>query len=168
MAVYQYYLAVIPLSGIKKIHAEIPAELSVSRESGFLETEAPRYWEPANENVKNLLPLIDQLLPRTKWQRSETSFFWKARTDYVDNDAAIHLNKETLSVENFIFRADLREKDLYFLMQMLALAVEYDWMLMDIHGKLMPPEFKAVKESIRASNAFGFLKDPIKFLEDLG
>ncbi|MBV6440655.1 MAG: hypothetical protein EPGJADBJ_02327 [Saprospiraceae bacterium] len=51
---------------------------------------------------------------------------------------------------------------------MIELAKKYDWLLMDIKGNLVEPEFREVAKLIKDSNSYKFLKDPLKFLTDLG
>ncbi len=51
---------------------------------------------------------------------------------------------------------------------MIELGTLNNWMFMDRHGKLLKPDFEAIKESIKKSNAYKFLKDPEGYLDSLG
>ena len=77
------------------------------------------------------------------------------------------LDEESLTIREFSFRADLREKNFTFLKNMIALGKENEWIFMDRKGILMKPNVEEIKNSIRNSNAYSFLKDPIKFLENI-
>jgi hypothetical protein len=94
-------------------------------------------------------------------------YSWKTYTEDVDNDASICLDEETATITEFSFRADLRENGFIFLKNMIDLGKENEWLFMDRNGKLMEPDFEEIKNSIQNSNAYAFLKDPIKFLENL-
>lgn len=167
MAVYQYYLAVVPGSGIMKKHDSKPDSIGVSTETGYFESDAEIYWKEIEIKVDDILPKIDRIVKRADWGNEKTSFYWKTYTDKLDNDASIYLDNETLTITEFSFRADLRERDLTFLMDMIELGKENKWMFMDRSGKLMNPDFEEIKVSIRDSNAYSFLKNPIKFLENI-
>jgi hypothetical protein len=167
MAIYQYYLAVVPKQGIEKKHASIPNEIGVSIETGFFECDAEIYWREVEMKADDVVSSVDLIVKRASWGNDRTSINWKTYTDEVDNDAAIYLDEETLTIREFSFRADLREKDFIFLKNMIELGKEKEWLFMDRKGKLMKPDFEEIKNSIRNSDAFHFLKDPIKFLENI-
>ncbi len=167
MAVYQYFLAVVPKQGIEKKHDLIPNEIRVSTETGFFESDAEIYWKEVKMKADNIVSKVDLIVERAKWGNDKTSINWKTYTDQVDNDASIYLNEESLTIKEFSFRADLREKDFAFLKNMIELGKENGWMFMDRKGKLMKPDFEEIKNSIQNSDAHGFLKDPIKFLENI-
>ncbi len=167
MAVYQYYLAVVPKQGIEKKHYSIPNEIRVNTEKGVFESDAEIYWKEVEMKADDIVSKIDLIITRAKWGNDKTSINWKAYTNQVDNDAAIHLDEELLTIREFSFRADLREKDFIFLKNMIELGKENEWFFMDRKGKLMKPDFEEIKNSIRNSNAYSFLKNPIKFLENI-
>jgi hypothetical protein len=167
MAVYQYYLAVVPKQGIEKKHDSIPNEIGVSTETGFFESDAAIYWKEVEMKAVDIVSKVDLIVKRAKWGNDRTSINWKTYTDQVDNDAAIYLDEESLTIREFSFRADLREKDFTFLKNMIELGKENGWLFMDRKGKLMKPNFEEIKNSIRNSDAHSFLKDPIKFLENI-
>jgi hypothetical protein len=167
MAVYQYYLAVVPKQGIEKRHDIIPNEIGVSTETGFFESDAELYWKEIEEKADNIVSKIDLIVKRAEWGNDKKSYNWKTYNERLDNDASIYLDKESLTIREFSFRADLREKNFAFLKNMITLGKENSWMFMDRKGKLMKPDFEEIKNSIRNSNAHSFLKDPIKFLENI-
>lgn len=167
MAVYQYYLAVVPKEGIQKRHDPIPNKMNISIETGCFESDAELYWKEIGKIPDNIILQIDSIVKRANWGNSETSFNWKTYTDKIDNDAFISLDKKSCEIKEFSFRADLREEGLTFLKKMIELGKENNWMFMDRKGELMNADFEEIKESIRNSNAFRFLNDPIKFLEKI-
>ncbi len=167
MAVYQYYLEVVPKQGIKKRHDSIPAEIRVSTETGYFESDAEIYWKEVEMKEDDFVTKIDLIVNRVKWGNDKTSINQKTYSKEVDNDASIYLDEESLTIREFYFRADLREKNLQFLKNMIALGVENEWLFFDRKGKLMKPDFEEIKNSIRNSNAYSFLEDPIKFLENI-
>ncbi|WP_299163182.1 hypothetical protein [uncultured Tenacibaculum sp.] len=167
MAVYQYYLAVIPKEGIQKRHELIPKEIGISTETGYFESDAELYWKEIDEKADELIPKIDSIVERADWGNSKTSFNWKTYTETLDNDAFMGLDEITLSISEFSFRADLRENEFTFLKNMIELGKENNWMFMDRKGKLMDADFEEIKDSIRNSNAHSFLIDPIEYLESL-
>ena len=167
MAIYQYFLAVVPLKGIKNKHSQVPETISVNSKSQYFESDVELYWKEAEKDVDEFLPQIDNIVNRADWVNSKTSFNWKTYSDKLDNDASIYLNEETFKIEDFSFRADLREKGLIFLKNMIELGQRNNWMFMDRQGKLLKPDFEVIKESIKNSNAYKFLKDPKGYLDSL-
>ena len=167
MAVYQYYLAIVPKEAVEKKHDSIPNEIGVSIETGFFESDAEIYWKEVNTKADDIVSKIDLMVARATWGNDNTSINWKTYTDEVDNDASIYLDEESLTIREFSFRADLREKNFNFLKSMIELGKENEWLFMDIKGKLMKPDFDEIKNSIRNSNAHSFLKDPVTFLKNI-
>ena len=167
MAIYQYYLAVVPKEGIQKKHNLIPNEIGISTETGYFESDAELYWKEIDEKADRITPKIDSIVKRADWGNDKTSFNWKTYTETLDNDAFMGLDEKTLSITEFTFRADLRENKFTFLKNMIELGKENNWMFMDRKGKLMNADLEEIKISIRNSDAHSFLKDPIKFLENL-
>ncbi|MCU4177815.1 hypothetical protein [Carboxylicivirga sp. N1Y90] len=167
MAVYQYYLAIVPKQGIEKKHDSIPNEIRVSSETGYFESDAKIYWKEVKMQADDIVSKVDLIIKRANWENNKTSIYWKTYNDLVDNDVAIFLNEESMSIRDFSFRVDLRENDLTFLKNMIELGNENGWLFMDRKGKLMKPDFEEIKNSIRNSNAHRYLKDPIKFLQNI-
>ena len=167
MAVYQYYLAVVPKDGILKRHTSKPDTIGVSTETGYFKSDAEIYWKELEIKADDVIPRIDKIVNRAIWGNGKTSYYWKTYTDALDNDASIYLDEENLTITEFSFRADLRENGLKFLTDMIELGQKNNWLFMDRSGKLMNPDFDEVKVSIKDSNAYSFLKDPIKFLENI-
>lgn len=167
MAVYQYYLAVVPKQGIEKKCDSIPTEIVVSTETGYFESDAEIYWKEVEMKADEIVTEMDLIVDRANWGNDKTSINWKTYSKEVDNDASIYLDEEFLTIREFSFRADLREKNLKFLKNMIELGVKNEWLFFDRKGKLMKPDFEEIKNSIRNSNAYSFLEDPIKFLENI-
>lgn len=167
MAVYQYYLGVVPKQGIKKKHGSIPDQIGVSMETEYFESDAEIYWEEVEMKADDFITKIDLIVKRAKWGNDNTSYNWKTYSEDVDNDAYMNLDEKSLTIREFSFRADLREKKLFFLKNMIELAIENEWLFFDGKGKLMKPDFEEIKNSIKNSNAYRFLEDPIKFLENI-
>ena len=168
MAIYQYYLAVVPLEGILKKHKLIPKEIRINTETGYFESDAELYWKEINQIADEISPKIDSFIKRADWGNDNTSFNWKTNSKVLDNDAFMGINEKTFSITEFSFRADLREDGFTFLKNMIELGKENNWMFMDRKGKLMNSDFEEIKASIQNSDAHSFLTDPIKFLENLG
>lgn len=167
MAVYQYYLAVVPHDGVLKKHGTKPDSIGVNTETGYFESDAELYWKEVDKKANEIIPKIDSIVRRANWGNNETRYNWKTETEVLDNDAFIALNEKKLTISEFSFRADLREEGFTFLINMIKLGKEYNWLFMDRSGKLMNPDFEEIKGSIRSSNAYSFLKDPIAFIENL-
>lgn len=167
MAIYQYYLAVVPESGILKKHGVKPDAIQVGSSTKYFESNTEGYWKEVGVQGENVLPLVDKLLPRASWGNGKTTIYWKVKTEEVDNDASMHLEEATLTVKEFSFRADLREQNLDFLMQMIALGKANQWLFMDRSGNLMNPDFEEIKAFILESKTYKFLTDPKAYLDSL-
>lgn len=167
MAIYQYYLAVVPESGVLKQHGVKPDTIEIGSATEYFESNTAGYWKEAGVLGEDILSLMDKLLARTTWGNGKTTIFWKVKTEEVDNDASLELDEETMAVKEFSFRADLREKNLDFLMKMIELGKANQWLFMDRTGKLMNPDFDEMKEFILESKTFKFLTDPKAYLDRL-
>ncbi|MEK6482555.1 hypothetical protein WJR50_33815 [Catalinimonas sp. 4WD22] len=167
MAIYQFYLAVIPKKGLLKLHKQIPKKLNINIKDDCIESEAEIYWDLERVAPNGITEKIDKIVSRANWGNNEFNFNWKTYTKRLDNDAWIAINEKTGTINEFSFRADLRELNLLFLMNMIELGKQYDWIFMDNKGMLSNPEIEEVKVQIRKSNAYRFLKDPKNFLEDM-
>lgn len=124
--------------------------------------------EVAALQTDSIVAKINLFVERAKWGNDKTSFNCKTYSEDLDNDAAIYLDEKSLTIKEFSFRVDLREKDLVFLKNMIELGKANDWLFFDRKGKLLEPNFKEIIISIRNSNAYMFTTDPIKFIEDIG
>jgi len=167
MAVYQYYLGIIPRQGIEKKDDSIPYEIGVCTDTGFFESDAEIYWKEVGMKADDIVTKIDLIIKRAHCGNDQTSITWKTESEELDIDALIYLDEETLQIREFSFRADLREKNLIFLKNMIDLGVKNQWLFFDIKGKIIKPDFEEIKSSIRNSNAYRFVEDPIKFLENI-
>ena len=167
MAVYQFYLEVLPKEEILKKHNLIPSYIKVSTETGYFESDSELYWNEVKCSYENIIPKIDSIIDRANWGNDKTSFNWKRYSETLDNDASIYLNESDFTIKVFSFRADLREENLEFLKNMMNLAIENEWMFMDRNGLLINPNLEELTKSILKSNAYNFLENPHKFLDNL-
>lgn len=62
MALYQFYLAVIPKSGLLKMHSEIPLEISISTSDGYFKSNTEKYWNKVLINSEEIIQELIQLL----------------------------------------------------------------------------------------------------------
>lgn len=88
MAIYQYYLAIIPKEGIRKLHDTIPTKIRVSTETGYFESDAKLYWKEVAKKAADIVPKIDRIVERAEWGNNKTSYNWKTYTEQLDNDAS--------------------------------------------------------------------------------
>ena len=167
MAIYQYYLALIPKVGLLKRHKQIPNQIEINTENGYFEADTNQYWEISEIDFQELRTQIDKVVDKANWGNSTDSFNWKTKTEVLDNDAWMSINPKNGKINELSFRADLREPDLKFLNEMLDLAKRNEMMLMDRKGNLINPEINELKSFIELSNTFKFLKDPGKFFDEL-
>jgi len=184
MAIWQFQLVVIPEKGILERLGQIPNTLEVNYEErkehfhlkkeGLIEPEdkfvdalVQDWWKTSKVHPMEIIHQMDKMVSRGNYG-SDTFINWKFNNGKVDNDASMSINKESGNIEELRFRADLREEKLKFLIEMIALANKYEWLLMDMKGNLVNPIFKEVASLIKISNSFKFLQNPLQFLTDLG
>ena len=55
MAIYQFYLGIVPKDGVLKIHHEIPEKIVVNTETGYFESEMNRYWNATNVELTKMV-----------------------------------------------------------------------------------------------------------------
>ena len=183
MAIYQFYLAVIPRKGLLEKYEQVPNQLEVDlnartkynqlKMDGLLE-ESDQFTDALTKdwwNTIEILPIeiiheIDKLVKRANYS-SDNYIYWKFYSRKVDNDANLAINSTTGKIEQLTFRADLREPELKFLKGMIELGKKYEWLFLDIKGNLSEPDLKSVGQLAKRSNAYKFLSDPEKYLKEL-
>lgn len=183
MAIWQFQLVIIPRKEILEKFGKIPHALKIDYEErtehyhlkkeGLIEEEdefsdalTQDWWSSTKIQPIEIIHQIDKKVRRANYGR-DTFVNWKFNNGKIDNDASMSINEETGMIEEIRFRADLREEKLKFLKEMIEMAKKYDWLLMDMKGNLVEPNFEEVARLIKISNSFKFLKDPLKFLTDL-
>lgn len=181
MAIYQFYLAVVPKKGIVGYFGEIPDKFEVDfkkRTENFSSEETEdefdyfefiqhKCWEIVNIDSEEIINQIDQKLDRASWGNDKECNHWKTETNEVDNDSWVLISPESNQIKEFTFRADLRQTKLKFLIEMVELAKEKELLLIDRKGNLVEPEIENVIELVKKSNAFKFVENPTAFLNDL-
>ena len=184
MAIWQFQMVIIPRKGILEKFGKIPESLEIDYEErtehyylkkeGLIEEDdefkdalTQDWWSSTKLQPIEIVHQIDKKVKRANYGR-DTFVNWKFNNGKVDNDASMSINEKTGQIEEIRFRGDLREEKLKFLKEMIAMAEKYDWLLMDMKGNLVQPKFNEVAKLIKISNSFKFLKDPLKFLTDLG
>ena len=184
MAIWQFQMVMIPRKGILEKFGEIPETLEVDykvrtehyhlkkeglieEEDEFKDTLTQDWWSSTVLQPIEIIHQIDKKVRRADYG-TDTFLNWKFNNGKVDNDASMSINEQTGKIEKIRFRGDLREEELKFLREMIEMAEEYDWLLMDMQDNLVEPKFKEVAKLIKFSNSFKFLEDPLKFLTELG
>jgi hypothetical protein len=165
MAIYQFYLAVFPKEGIKKIKGSVPAKLKYNDFTGFFDENTERYWKATKIKSTEIISYIDELLPRASWGNDNFNHNWKLENDSVDNDAWISLEDKNLVLQEFNFRADLREENLAFLRKMIELGKRKNLLFVTSKGYLIEPE--EVFKHIKTSNALKYITNPEEFFDNL-
>ncbi len=184
MAIYQFHLTVVPRKGLIEMFGLTPQTLDfeIEKELGIHPTneldttknadasnEATirKMWLSTGLKAIEVVDRIDQKLERANWGNHTSSIEWKLDTGEIDNDAFLSINPDSGKIEEFTFRADLRENDLKFLREMIEIGKDFDWLLMDVKGNLVNPEIEEILRLIENSNSFRFIQNPAKFLRDL-
>ena len=179
MAISQYYMAIIPKQGIIEYFGEVPKVLEVDfqkRTESFLnETMEDDYdyfefiqhkcWANSKISSKEIINLMDKKLNRADWGNDNEGNNWKTETTEIDNDAWLLVDEENIIIE-FTFRADLRQPKLKFLLEMIELCYENEFLLIDIGGNVVEPDLEKVIELIKVSNAYKFVVNPNQYFAD--
>lgn len=182
MAIWQYYLKVIPQESVIKRFGYIPERLEMNLEAwekhlqksivgaatapDFEDADTINWWQGITFDKVAVFSSINKLIERCSWDNSVTFFGWKGdENQNQDNDVYIYF-EESGEITEFTFRTDLRDGALDFLAEMLAICKQNNWLVMDGKGNLINPTLLDVYESLRSSNATRFTEDPQKFLED--
>ncbi|MFN4255754.1 MAG: hypothetical protein ACK4Q5_12185 [Saprospiraceae bacterium] len=183
MAAYQFGLNVIPRKGVLEKFGYVPERLEVDfeerknyyhlkkdgllkKEGEFKDALTQDWWSSTELQPIEIIRQIDKIVARR--DEHNNCVFWKTYLfSKLDNDAFMSINAETGKIEELLFRADLGEENLKFLKDMVGLAKEYDWLLMDLNGNLANPEIQGVFRLAKISNAFKFVQNPLGFLADL-
>ena len=165
MAVYQFFLAVVPTSGLLKEYGEIPECIEVvkSQEKEGFEHNTEVFWALAQVQAKDISKEMDGMIDRASWGNDEGTCNWKIATTTLDIDAWLAFHVASGCIEEFTFRVDLRDNELTFLRQMITLAKHNDYCLMNDEGQLVEPGIEKVWAMIKQSKAYLFLTDQTQF-----
>lgn len=182
MAVWQYFLKVIPKISVIKKYGLVPPKLEINHAGwakyqqnawkgirskiDFEDAQTINWWKDISFDKERTVSAINNLIKQCGWSDTNT-IGWKGDTrNNQDNDVYIHFN-ESGKINSFTFRTDLRDDSLDFLDEMLKICKANEWLVMDGNGLLFEPRFLEVYQSMRNSNASKFLENPEKFFEDL-
>lgn len=179
MAISQFYMAIFPKKGIIEYFGEVPKVLEVdfqkmtknflndniNDEDDYFEFIQHKCWSISKINSEEIIKIIDNILDRANWGNSTKANNWKTETDETDNDAWLLVDEENNILE-FTFRADLRQPQLKFLLEMIELCIEKDFLLMDISGNVVKPDLEKVIELVKQSNAFKSIVNTNQYFSD--
>jgi hypothetical protein len=172
MAAWQFRLEAIPRKELIDLWGFMPQKLPINFEEA--DDVLPEKWAEIVRNyddlrqkcwfLNNVAPSviiqeIDKCVKRASWS-DELHLSWKTFSKQVDNDAGLLLNAENGKIERLSFRADLRERGVVFLKNMIALAAQFDWLLLDSKGNIVEPIYDEVKKLILISHAYKVVTDP--------
>lgn len=183
MAIYQFNLTAIPQKSVAIKYGYMPDKLTVNyeerkehyyktqkgelkEEDVYVDALTQDWWSSVEIDGAEIVSTIDQYVDRADWGNNTDSFYWKTYRQDLDNDASLSLNKNTGKIKKLNFRADLREKGLIFLNNMIALSRKYNWLLMDVKGNLVRPEKEEIIHIIEISDNFQYVSNPKKYFED--
>lgn len=161
MAIYQIPLYFIPRKACTERFGNIPERI----ETPYVSADGIELQEwPFEVPASFIAEHIDQW---QEWRHDtgKTWISWKSAHSEIDHDIYIAFQEGDGYITEFSFRADLREPDLTFLRAMVELARQYGWLLADYQGRVATPD--AIVDLIRKSDAFRFVSNPRKFLDDL-
>jgi hypothetical protein len=180
MAIWQMHLAAIPRKGIVEKLGFIPEKLPIILAKNEVLKEkyslkelianknkwAEKSWYLIDIQPIEIIHQIGKYVKRADYG-DDLRICWKTYSDETDNDASLSIDAETGKINELIFRADLRENELKFLKNIIRLSQLYDWLLIDFEGQIADPNKDDIKHLIQRSNAFRFIKNPLKYLTDL-
>jgi hypothetical protein len=164
MAIWQYLLIVVPENSINDNYECI----FKNNKSDFL-PDTDSFWKNFDGNISSIISELDNIIPKAGWG-DETCLNWKGnKKKEEDNDACICLNDDKTKIEEFYFRIDLRKASniTNVFQSILSLCEKNNLLLMDLKGNIFKPIIETLIESIKVSNAYTFLTDPVKYLENL-
>jgi hypothetical protein len=176
MASWQFNLFLIPRVSLLNRYKHIPMKLYVDHrnEDNRLKTNLEAYeiddaldvdwWTDLNIYTSDLFPIIEEFAALgNNWSTESLKNFG----DSDKNDIHVHFNKDTQQIEEVSCRFDLRELNKEFIDKSLLLAQQFNCLLMDNDGILIQPNLSNLFELIKSSNAFRFVSDPEKYLDDI-
>jgi hypothetical protein len=181
MAIYQYYIALIPKNGLVKYFGKLPQRLDydnltkeekegndeIEDSSDYFELIQHKCWALEKIKPDKFINEIDKKLNRANWGNNATFHNWKTETETQDIDAHLLTDETQQEIIEFNFRVDLRLSNLTFLNNMIGIAKENELILMDIKGNLIKPNFETLLSFIKTSNAYRFVQNPKMFFEDI-
>lgn len=145
MALYQIYYLLIP----RKLN---------TNNITYKKLDTSNLWM-GQLNLNSLIETIDELFVRNQWAGEKFITWGDMSTDditlYFDND----------KIESLHLRLDLRKKS-NFLNLIFKLCVKLDAVMIDENNNIVEPNITSISKSMEKSNAFKFVSNPTKFLDE--
>ena len=154
MAVWQFQIELVP-----KAVAE-----ANSLRTGMVLTEEQResvVWWRDQRLPLTLLRDVEKMLPSGKTWSKDLEVLGSLET------SCLTILREGESLVEVQFRFDLRETTIELLETAVQFSRDLQCWLISEGGKVIEPGLSALKDEIRGSTAFQFVKDPLSFLSCL-
>lgn len=161
MAIWQYTLIIIPKNNFEENYALFDKQLITKyRKETFY------FWKDIKVDLQNIAGKIDKVITRAVWS-SANRIAWTSDNQPLDNDGDIFIKDD--NVHSFSIRIDLRDGQniLRIANAIIKICDENELMLMNLRYEVFEAKIENIMQDISKSNGNSFLKDPIKFLEDL-
>ena len=165
MAVWQYRGEFIPELWLIAEHGRIPDALEnylMSEDTDLDAIEDPHCWQETDVPT-DIVAQVSAIMPQTKSWTEDALMFGD------DKSSDFEIWYEDDEVDAIHFRWDIREPDLEVLNQIIVLAKRLGaYIVSGDRATVVEPDFLAVLQDIKKSNAYRFCKDPESFLSELG
>ncbi len=150
MASTQFKLSVMPQNALLQRLGVLPEKLDVSSKNKWITA----CWKIEAVQANAVIAQIDQLLPQIHW--ANTHIAWKIQSGVLDNDVWMLIGEESQQIELLDFRANVSEQGLAFIEQMVMIAHQYNWLLMDREGNIVEANMDKVLELVKMSHPLWF------------
>lgn len=155
MASWQFDLHLLPRIGAERRYGTLPAAIPLESIGD------EEFWRGVSL-TSALRTQISQMLPPLKSWTADIECWGYEDGNRID----IVLEKE--AIVDFFVRVDVRESSQVFLVSLLQIARQNDWLVRTGDGRVFRPSLSRLLTAIQASQAFRFVQDPLRFLEALG
>ncbi len=155
MAIWQFDIRMLPSEAVLRRHG-VTAVIIPKNEIDDEEA----LWEnlPISANFEDE---ISEILPRMQsWHR-------ELRQWGCDDGDRIDLWTDGKAISGIKVRIDVRQISRIFIVKVLELARRHHWLIRTEDGQVFQPSFAKLLSAIHTSDAFRFVENPQRFLEEL-
>lgn len=155
MATWQFDLHCLPQRSVLRTFEGIPVKITTDQ---FNSTGWWGNLEPLPEGFTSafakILPVADSWSADIKsWGSSDGN-----RIDLVSENG---------QPQDVFVRIDVRKVSYSFVIEIVRIAKENDWLFLSEGGEVLRPAFREVMFAIKRSDAFRFVENPEEFLQEL-
>jgi len=155
MATWQFDLHYLPQRSVLRTFEGIPVKITTDQ------FNATRWWASLEPLPDWLNSAFAKILPAADSWSADIKTWGFSDGDRID------IVFENGHPQDVFVRIDVRKVSYAFVIELVRIAKENDWLFLSEGGEVLRPAFREVMFAIKRSDAFRFVENPEEFLQEL-